>query len=245
MTNSVSDRKIGKRDLTMKYMVLAALHLILFTGVCSAGDKLELTDEKVRQNYSVGYQVGSDFRRQGIEISGEMLLKGVQDAVSGKEPLMTREEMRAALVHLQKKVTAAQESGNLEEAEKNSAEAKAFLAGNSRKEGVVTLPSGLQYKVIQEGSGRTPGEKDTVTVQYRGTLIDGTEFDSSYSRNAPAIFQADQVIPGWKEALLRMKEGSRWRLFIPPELGYGEKSTGPIGPNSALIFDVELLAVGK
>jgi FKBP-type peptidyl-prolyl cis-trans isomerase FklB len=228
----------------MKYMVLAVLNVMFLWGVCSAGEKLDLTDEKIRGNYSVGYQVGGDFKRQGIEIDGEMLLKGIQDALAGNEPLMTTEEIRTTLVDLQKKATAAQETKNREEAENNRLIGKAFLAENGKKEGVVTLPSGLQYKVIKEGSGRMPVEKDTVTVHYRGVLIDGTEFDSSHSRNQTATFQANQVIAGWKEALLLMKEGSKWQLFIPSELAYGEAGAGSkIRPNSTLIFDIELISV--
>ena len=131
-------------------------------------------------------------------------------------------------------------------AQDNLARGKAFLEENAKKEGVKTLPSGLQYRVIQEGSGATPGATDTVTVNYRGTLIDGTEFDSSYSRGKPATFRADRVIRGWTEALQMMKEGAKWELFIPPDLAYGERGAGgKIGPNSTLVFEVELVSVGK
>jgi FKBP-type peptidyl-prolyl cis-trans isomerase FklB len=227
----------------MKYGIIIVLDIMLFVGVCSASDKLDLKDEKVRLNYIVGYQVGGDLKRRSIEINGEKLLKGVQDAVSGNEPLMTREEMSVTLVDLQKKVTAAVKRQKQEEAEKNLVQGEAFLAENGKKFGVVTLPSGFQYMALREGSGKTPGVNDTVTVHYRGTLIDGTEFDSSYSRKEPAVFRADHVIAGWKEALQLMKTGSKWVIFIPPNLAYGEKGAGRIRPNSTLIFDIELISI--
>jgi len=227
----------------MKCGIIIVLDIMFFVGVCSAGDKLDLKNENVRLNYIVGYQVGGDLSHRDIEINREMLLKGVQDAVSGRESLMTREETRFTMIDLQKKVTAAEKRWRQEESERNLAQGEAFLAENGKKAGVVTLPSGLQYKVLKEGSGKKPSEKDTVTVHYRGTLLDGTEFDSSYSRKEPAVFRADHVIAGWKEALQLMKTGSKWITFIPPSLAYGEKGTGRIGPNSTLIFDIELISV--
>jgi FKBP-type peptidyl-prolyl cis-trans isomerase FklB len=226
----------------MKYGIIIVLNIMLLVGVCSAGDKLDLKDEKVRLNYIVGYQVGGDLKRRGIEINREVLLKGVQDAVSANESLMTQKEMSVTLVDLQKKVTVVEKRRKQEEAEKNLAQGEAYLAENGKKFGVVTLPSGFQYKVLREGSGKTPGVKDTVTVHYRGTLIDGTEFDSSYSRKEPAVFRTDHVIEGWKKALRLMKTGSKWVVFIPPNLAYGERGAGRIGPNSTLIFDIELIS---
>ena len=227
----------------MKQIVIALVNALLFFGVCSAAGKLDLTDEKVRLSYSVGYQVGGDFLRQGTDINPELLLKGVQDALAGKEPLMTPQEMRTTLVDLQKKVAAVQDQKRKVEVDKNLAEGKTFLAENRKKVGVKTLPSGLQYRIVAEGSGKTPKSTDTVTVHYRGTLIDGTEFDSSYSRGKPATFGVGRVIAGWTEALQLMKEGAKWQLFIPPDLAYGDKRTGNIEPNSTLIFEVELISV--
>ena len=173
-----------------------------------------------------------------------MLVKGIQDAVSGTEPLMTTEEMRATMVELRNKIIAAQQEEMKKKSQKNLEEGKAFLAENAKKDGVTTLPSGLQYKVIKEGTGKTPKANDSVTVQYRGTLIDGTEFDSSFKRNKPASFPVNRVIRGWTEALQMMNEGAKWQLFIPPDLAYGERGAGAlIGPNSTLIFEVELLSV--
>jgi FKBP-type peptidyl-prolyl cis-trans isomerase FklB len=156
---------------------------------------------------------------------------------------MSREEIRTTLTELQKRAVAARLSEQQEKAASNLAEGKAFLEENQKKEGVTALPSGLQYKVLKDGSGKLPKMTDTVTVHYRGTLIDGTEFDSSYSRNEPAAFRVGGVIRGWTEALQLMKEGSKWQLFIPPELGYGQRGSSAIGPNSTLIFEVELISV--
>lgn len=227
----------------MKYFYLALLSTVLMAGSCSAEESLNLKDEKARVSYSIGYQVGSDFNRQGLDINSGVLSKGVSDALTDNSPLMTHQEMRTTLTDLQKTAAALQEQRMKAEAEKNMAEGMAYLAENSKKEGIKTLPSGLQYKVITEGSGKAPKAGDSVTVHYRGTLINGTEFDSSYSRGKPAAFKADRVIDGWKEALPLMREGARWQLFIPPELGYGDKRTGSIEPNSTLIFMVELISV--
>jgi FKBP-type peptidyl-prolyl cis-trans isomerase FklB len=228
----------------MKQILIAILSVTLLFGICRAGDKLDMTDERVKLSYSVGYQVGGDFKRQGLDINPEMLLKGVQDSLLGKEPLMTPQEIRSTLAEVQKTVAAAQNQKNKAQVEKNLAEGRVFLAENAKKAGVKTLPSGLQYKVIKEGFGAMPIATDTVTVHYRGTLIDGTEFDSSYSRGKPATFGVGRVIAGWTEALQLMKAGARWQLFIPPDLAYGEKGAGSkIPPNSTLIFDVELISV--
>jgi FKBP-type peptidyl-prolyl cis-trans isomerase FklB len=227
----------------MKYLFIVMQGVALLSSVCLAGDQLDLKDDKIRVSYSVGFQVGGDFKRQGMDINPQVILKGVQDALAGNEPLMTAEDMRTTLVDLQKRITAAQEQKLKAQAERNRATGIAFHAENGKKEGVNTLASGLQYKVIKEGTGRTPGKTDTVTVHYRGTLINGTEFDSSYSRGNPATFGVSRVISGWTEALQLMKEGATWQLFIPPDLAYGEQGAGKIEPNSTLIFDVELISI--
>lgn len=210
-----------------------------------ADQRSDPATEKTRTNYSVGYQVGRDQKNQGVEIDPALLVKAVGDAFFGREPLMTRQEMRDVLVDLQKQVAKNQDEKVKQEADKNLATGEAFLAENSKREGVVTLPSGLQYKVIKEGSGRRPRSEDTVKVQYRGTLTDGTEFDNSMKRGEPAVFKADHVIPAWKEALALMKEGSKWQLFVPSSLGYGQRRNGRIGPNSVLIFEIELVSIKK
>jgi len=228
----------------MKVWIVGVLGLVFFAGVCVAQETPGPKDEKERINYSVGYQLGGDFKRQDLALDPKMLVKGIEDALAEKEPLMTPEQMRTTLVELKKKVIAAQQEKMKEAAEKNLAEGQAFLEENAKKEGVKALPSGLQYRVITPGKGESPKANDTVTAHYRGTLIDGTEFDSSYNRNQPATFRVGQVIEGWKEALQLMKPGSKYELFIPPELAYGERGAGGvIGPNSTLIFEVELLSV--
>jgi len=227
----------------MKLVPIIILNMMLLSGLASAGETPDLEAEKGKVSYSVGYQVGGDFIRQGNDINPEVLLKGIQDAMDGNEPLMSKKEMRTTLTNLQKSVAEAQKQKMLERAEINLAAGKAFLAENRKKDGITTLPSGLQYKVLNKGSGKTPGETDTVTVHFKGTLINGAEFDSSYKREKPATFPVNGVIDGWTEALLMMKEGAKWQLFVPPELAYSDKRAGSIEPNSTLIFEVELLEV--
>lgn len=228
----------------MKLIFCWMCWLILSSGVCLAGENLR-QDEKDKISYSIGYQVSGDFKKQEIDIRPEMLVRGIQDAMAESEPRMTAEEMRATLTDLQKELSAAKEQKMKEAATKNLAAGKAFLADNARQEGITTLPSGLQYAVVSAGSGETPGATDVVAVNYRGTLIDGTEFDSSYRFGKPAQFRVDRVIKGWTEALQLMKTGEKWRLFIPPELAYGSRQIGGIEPNSTLIFEIELLAVNR
>ena len=217
---------------------------IFFLGVGFAADQPEVKEEKDRISYSVGHQVGGDFKRQGVELNPDLFVKGVRDAMSGAKPLMTQQEMNKTLVDLKKKIVAEGQRQKKEAAGKNLQEGKAFLAENARKKDVRTLPSGLQYQVIEKGTGASPKKTDSVTVDYKGTLIDGTEFDSSYKRGKPATFRVDGVIAGWTEALQLMKPGAKWRLFIPPDLAYGERGAGSrLGPHSALIFEVELISV--
>jgi len=227
----------------MRQVFMIILSIAIFFGVCVAGENLGTKDEKFKTSYSVGYEVGGDLKSKGVDVNSEVLLKGVQDAMKANEPLLTRQEMRNILSDLQKKIIKAQEQKTKAEAERNLAEGNTFLAKNRTQQGVKVLPSGLQYRVIKEGSGKTPKADDTVTVHYRGTLINGTEFDSSFNQGKPATFRADHVIAGWKEALPLMKEGSKWQLFVPPQLGYGVRRVGSIGPNSTLIFEIELISV--
>ncbi|MEN8762350.1 MAG: FKBP-type peptidyl-prolyl cis-trans isomerase [Thiogranum sp.] len=221
---------------------LVALSTALLAPLCLAGEPPDLSGDEAKINYSVGYQIGGDFKLQGVEMQTETVIRGIQDALSGAEPLLTKEEMRTTMGELGKRIT---DQRNREKhlaktrIEKENVE---FLVANAKKEGVITTPSGLQYKVIEPGTGRTPKATDTVTVNYRGTLIDGKEFDSSYKRRKPASFRVDGVIAGWTEALQLMKEGAKWQLFIPHRLAYGEK--GQLREKT-LIFDVELLSIGE
>ena len=216
----------------------------LFTSAfCFAGEKPELKGQKDKESYSLGYQFGQSLKLQGLDINLEVYTSGIRDALGGTKPPLSQEEMQKTVSELQQRLMAARQKELKEMGVKNLAEGKAFLEENKKKEGVKTLPSGLQYKVLKEGTGKTPKATDEVTVNYKGTFINGTEFDSSYKRGKPATFQLDKVIRGWTEALQVMKEGSKWQLFIPPELAYGDRGGGPIPPNTTLIFEVELISV--
>jgi FKBP-type peptidyl-prolyl cis-trans isomerase FklB len=225
--------------------ILTTFTIVLLAIGCTAADKtpkLETLMDKV--SYSIGLNIGKDFKSQNIEVNPELLARGIKDAISDTKPLLTDEEIQEAIGSFQLERLAEAEEMAKAAGEKNRQEGESFLLENAKKEGVVTLPSGLQYKVIEEGTGKSPEPGDQVTVHYRGTLVDGTEFDSSYERGEPVTFPVGGVIPGWTEALQLMKEGAKWQLFIPPSLAYGEKGAGQvIGPNSTLIFDVELISV--
>jgi len=231
-----------KTPMTTGTLLLPALWLALTTAPAAAEETAALADENARINYAVGYQVGGDFKRQGLDLDPEIVARGVADALSGAEPAMTPAEMRRALTELQQTVTAARQAEADEEAAEQRAAGQAFLEENKGKEGVQVTESGLQYRIIEPGTGKQPGPTDQVTVHYRGTRIDGSEFDSSYKRDKPAEFRLDQVIPGWTEGLQLMREGGKAQLVIPSELAYGER--GRLG-NQTLIFDVELIEVGS
>jgi FKBP-type peptidyl-prolyl cis-trans isomerase len=205
--------------------------------------KSAFANENDEVSYALGFQIGNELKSGGIDINIKVFTKAIEDVMGDKELAMSKEQIITALTNFQNKMRAKAEKQMKEMGDKNQTEAKKFLEENAKKEGVKTLPSGLQYKVIKEGSGKTPKATDKVKVNYVGKFLNGEEFDSSYKRGEPAEFNADQVIPGWTEALTKMKEGSKWELFIPPSLGYGEMGRGPIPPNSMLIFEVELLKV--
>jgi FKBP-type peptidyl-prolyl cis-trans isomerase FklB len=227
----------------MKYTSIAIVGLVAAGSVCMAGEQPDLATENDRINYSLGYQVGGDMKRQQVEVDGDILLRGIRDAMNGTTPVLSEEDMHKTLIELKRKVVALQAQERAAEQQKNLQAGEAFLAENAKQDGVVVLASGLQYRVLEPGNGKQPAATDTVTVHYRGTLVDGTEFDSSYSRNKPATFRADRVIKGWQEALQLMQEGAKWELFIPAKLGYGERGAGKIKPNSTLIFEVQLIKV--
>ena len=227
----------------MRHIIATVLVLCMLFDLAVAGEKGTFKNDQEKVSYSIGYQVGSDFKRQRVNINPEILVKGIEDGLADVEPQLSHDEMRTTLIDLKKRIAAAEQEKMQALAVKNLAAGKTYLAENAKKEGVKTLASGLQYKVLAEGTGASPEATDTVTVNYRGTLIDGTEFDSSYKRGQPATFRVDRVIPGWTEALQLMKEGAKWQLFIPANLAYGERSVGPIEPNSTLIFEVELIAI--
>ena len=226
----------------MKNLVIGITLTMLATPLF-AENRPALKDTKDKVSYSIGLDIGTTFKKQKMEINSDVLAAGVKDGLSGANPLLTPDEVRAVMTAFsndmrEKAATASKEAG-----EKNTKEGEKFLAENKTKPGVKTTASGLQYLVEKEGSGTTPKETDTVVVNYRGTMIDGTEFDSSYKRGEPATFPVNRVIKGWTEALQLMKPGGKYKLFIPSNLAYGPGGAGgDIGPNATLIFEVELLS---
>lgn len=236
----------------MTQYLVAFLACALPLGVASAQDKPELTTPNQRVSYSIGANIGGNFKRQEIDIDSKALTAGINDALAGKLALTEaemREVMTAFQQEMQTKMMAkarAQDEANAKAGPENLKKGEEFLAANAKKEGVKSTASGLQYKVVKSGTGKTPKSADTVKVHYHGTLIDGTVFDSSVERKEPISFPVNGVIPGWTEALQLMKEGDKWQLFIPSKLAYGEQGAGDkIGPNSVLVFEVELLAIEK
>jgi FKBP-type peptidyl-prolyl cis-trans isomerase FklB len=196
-----------------------------------------LGDDKSKISYAVGMMFGHTLQQQSIDVNSDMLLRGIKDMQSGGTTLMTPQEAQVVIRDFQKKM-------HTELTVKNKAEGDAFMATNKDNPGVVTLPDGLQYKVITDGTGETPLPTDMVTANYRGTFLNGTEFGNSYKSGQPAQFQVNRVIPGWTEAITHMKVGSKWQLFVPPELAYGENGAeGRFQPNMTLIYEIELLAV--
>jgi FKBP-type peptidyl-prolyl cis-trans isomerase len=208
----------------------------------------ELKSQKDKVSYGIGLDIGRSFKQQNLAVGDVDLDKlriGIQDAMGGVKPLMSDSQLQETMMSFQKDMMGRQDSVNKKKGEENAKAAKEFFEKNAKEPGVVTTPSGLQYKVITEGKGPKPDSAATVTVHYVGTLLNGEEFDSSVKRGQPVSFPVGNVIKGWTEALQMMPVGSKWKLFIPPALGYGERGAGQkIGPNSALIFEVELLSLG-
>jgi FKBP-type peptidyl-prolyl cis-trans isomerase FklB len=227
----------------MKSSSLTALALGFLVGTVTAADSPDLKDTKKKASYAVGLDIARNFKQQEVDLDGAALAAGITDGLAGK-PRLSDDEARAALDELRMEVMAQMAVKQKAAGDKNLKAGEEFLAANAKKEGVKTTPSGLQYKVLKSGNGKTPKLTDTVTAHYHGTLIDGTVFDSSVERGEPVPFPVNGVIPGWTEALQMMKEGDKWQLFIPAKLAYGERGAGGrIGPNSTLIFDVELIRV--
>jgi len=230
----------------MKIRLLLVLGLTLVPALALDQEPSTLKGQREKASYALGLNLGNQLRNQSVDVDPDLFRQGMVDALTGGKKLLTDEEARAAIAELQAEVTKRQQEQNALAGEKNRKEGEEFLAANKAREGVVSLESGLQYKILKAGEGAKPVLEDTVVCHYRGTLLDGTEFDSSYKRNQPATFPVKGVIRGWVEALQLMPVGSRWQLFIPSALGYGERGAGPnIGPNATLIFEVELISIGK
>ncbi len=222
---------------------MALLGIVLLAGTAAAQNQQTLTDSKAKISYALGMDLGTQLKKQSVDIDPDIFFQGLKAALSGTNTLLTPEQAQAAITELQNQLRQKMAEAAKVLAEKNKKEGEAFLAANKAKEGVVTLPSGLQYKILKAAEGPKPTADDTVVCQYRGTFVDGTEFDNSYKRPEPATFAVKGVIKGWTEALQMMPVGSKWQLFVPSDLAYGEAGRNPIGPNAVLIFEVELLSV--
>ncbi len=238
----------------MRFKFAVVFGVLLLAGIVRAEETVVLKDQNDRVSYSLGVNVGNNLKSMppSVTLNVDVLVKGIRDQLSGGPLLMSEQEVRDTFLALQKELMAKQEEKMKEIGEMNKKEGEAFLAENKKKEGIVTLPSGLQYKVLKAGEGERPHDTDTVTVHYTASFINGSEFDSSYRRGQPATLPVNgEIIPGWKEALKLMQKGAKWKLFIPSNLAYGERGAGNqavgnvIGPNVTLVFDVEVLSIQK
>ena len=228
----------------MKRIWLAGLGVALF--VCGAGaqDQPALKTQKDKTSYAIGMEMGSGVKDQGFDVDPNLVAQGLKDALTGGKSLLSDEEFKKIIADVQEEMKQKQMQAMEEEAAQNKKDGEAFLAENAKKEGVISLPSCLQYKIITKGQGKKPTENDTVLCNYKGSFIDGTEFDSSAQAGKPVAFDLKGILPGFKEALLLMPVGSKWQLFIPSNLAYGERGAGGvIGPNATLVFEVELVSI--
>jgi len=214
------------------------------TAAKTPATPLTLKTQREKFSYAIGMKMGANFKKQEVPVDPSIMARGIKDAMAGGKTALTDEEAQSAIMDMQKEVQAKIQEKNKETADVNKKEGESFLAANKSKAGVVALPSGLQYKIEKAGTGLKPTANDSVVCNYRGTLIDGKEFDSSYKRGQPATFPVTGVIKGWTEALQLMPVGSKWQLFIPSELAYGDRGAGAdIGPGATLIFEVELMSI--
>jgi len=229
----------------MQFRVVVSMIIIGLCGCQGQQEKkMTLQTQKEKVSYSIGLDIGKNFKMSEMDVDLGALTLGMQHALSDSAPRLTEQQIQETMQKFQQEMMAKQNEKAGMQGDDNKAKGEAFLAENAKKEGVVTLPSGLQYKIIKAGTGPKPKATDEVTTHYRGTLLDGTEFDSSYKGDKPVSFQVNGVIPGWVEALQLMPVGSKWQLFIPSNLAYGPRGRGgAIGPNATLIFDIELLAI--
>jgi FKBP-type peptidyl-prolyl cis-trans isomerase FklB len=222
----------------MRSRLAITVLLMLVSSTVLAQD---VNTEKGKLSYAVGWDIGADIARRSTEFDVESLITAIRDVVGEKDPQVTPEEMRTLLTALQEKVRAEQVEQFRVLSEENQAASEAFLAANKTKTGIVALPSGVQYRIIEEGDGKRPGLESKVTVHYRGSKLDGREFDSSFARGTPEEFTVNAVLKGWQEVLPLMKAGSTWQIFVPPELAFGARGNPPVGPNEALMFDLKLV----
>jgi FKBP-type peptidyl-prolyl cis-trans isomerase FklB len=220
--------------------IFALSVLALMTTPVMAQD---LTTEKGKLSYAVGWDIGEDIQRRGAEFDVEAIITAIRDSAAKKDPQVPPEEMVALLTALQQKVRQEQAEAFQKLAEENQQKADEFLQANLSKNGIVALPSGVQYRIIEEGEGSRPGMESTVKVHYRGSKIDGHEFDSSFARGVPEEFTVNSVLKGWQEVLPLMKTGATWQVFVPPELAFGTRGNPPVGPNEALMFDLKLVEI--
>jgi FKBP-type peptidyl-prolyl cis-trans isomerase FklB len=248
-----------KKQMYVVMFFLSCLLVATDSAAWKFGKQKEKTEDKVvakqkdivleteldKVSYAIGTQIGQSFKKQGLDVRVELLIQGLKDAINGKELLLSKEEAQQVMMDFRKRMQAEQQASQKTDGVKNLAEGITFLEKNKKKKDVEELPSGLQYKIIKKGTGQTPAADSKVKTHYRGTLINGTEFDSSYKRNKPAEFAVKGVIKGWTEALQLMKEGGKWKLYIPANLAYGERGRPSIPPNSTLIFEIELLEIVK
>ena len=213
-------------------------------ATAKAASARPLQTQKDKASYAIGLNIGKGLHRDSVDVDPAVLLRGLKDGIAGSKPLLTDDEMKSAMTTLQNDVRQKQQARMQQEGDANKKTGEAFLAANKNKPGVVTLPDGLQYKVLKAGTGPKPAAADSVVCNYRGTLLDNTEFDSSERHGQPLTIQVDHVIKGWTEALQLMPVGSKWQLFIPSDLAYGQRGAGPdIGPDSTLVFEIELLSI--
>lgn len=224
-------------------LVAAAMSLAMSTAIAA---DIPLNTDVDKLSYSIGSDLGKNFKRQGIDVNPTVMAKGIQDGMSGGTLLLTEQQMKDVLTKFQKDLMAKRSADFNKKAEENKTKGETFLNQNKTKKDVVTLPDGLQYKIITPGTGPKPAKEDTVTVEYTGRLIGGEVFDSTEKSGKPATFKLSQVIPGWTEALQLMPAGSTWEIYVPSNLAYGSRSVGgPIGPNETLIFNIHLISVKK
>ncbi len=230
--------------MVIRFVAFFCSLLFIFAANLNAKQKLDLKSENDKVSYSIGLSIGKNFKQQSMNIVLDVLMQGIEDGISGDAPQMTDQEIKQTMADFRKQMTAKMEVQKKASEGKNLKEGVEFLGKNKKRENVVSLESGLQYEVITKGTGKKPGLDDTVVTHYKGTFINGKEFDSSYKRGQPATFPVKGVIKGWTEALQLMETGSKWKLFIPANLAYGPRGAGNvIGPNSTLIFEIELLEI--